>query len=391
MRRLGRLFAGCRFVAGLVAGVVSAACGRGSPSSVEVHPNAANAPPTNAAAIASEGLPVGLGTKALARWRATRAALLDARTELELGTGQLGPELFGYIPMADIDAAGNIVLLDEDAQEVRIFDSRGNFVESFGGRGDGPMELRRAHTLELLPGGRVAVPLGRTGPVKIFGRGRQGWELEEIIDLKPTPGNDLCAFGDGRLFATGYQRQGNRLVSDLSEPIRSLGFGYRHPHQIIRRALSGGLIDCIELSGHIVFGFEIRPILRSYGLDGSLRWTAVIADDYLQLQVAELRHPKTGAIGYAENAHFDHDRLYLVAATKSGEHVLAQYGRVLPEKKEILPRSYLIDAATGIGASIGDALPNVLSIQEDGYIALFEEPEVRLEIRKIGQIGHNDR
>ncbi len=374
----------------MAAAVVSAACGRGSPSLVDAHPNAANAPSVDASVIASEGQPTGLAPEALARWRATSTALLSARTELALGSGEPGPELFGYIPMADIDAGGNIVLLDEDAQEVRVFDSRGNFLESFGGRGDGPMELRRAHTLELLPDGRVAVPLGRTGPIKVFGRGRQGWELREIIDFRPTPGNDLCAFGDGRLFATGFQREGNWLISELSDPTKSLGYGYRHPHQIIRRALSGGFIDCIESAEQIVFGFEIQPVFQSYGLDGSLRWTAAIADDYLQLQVAELRHPKTGAVGYAESAQLDHDRLYLVAATESGEHVLAQLGRVLPEKKEIVPRSYLIDAATGIGAYLGNALPNVLSIQQDGYIALFEEPEVRIEIRKFRQMGHDE-
>ena len=285
--------------------------------------------------------------------------------------------------MADINSAGNVVLLDEDAQEVRIFDPRGNFVESFGGRGDGPMELRRAHTFKLLPDGRVAVPLGRTGPIKIFDRGPRGWELVETIDLRPTPASDLCAFSDGRLFATGYQSEGNWSISGLTVPVSNFGSGYRHSHQIIRRALSGGLIDCIESSGQIVFGFEIQPVLRSYGLDGSLRWIASIADDYLQLQVAELRHPTTGAVGYSANARLDHDRLFLVAATRPGDQVLAQYGRVLPQTKEIVPRSYLIDVATGIGAYIGNTLPHVLSIQEDGYIALFEGPDVRLEIRKM--------
>ena len=70
--------------------------------------------------------------------------------------------------------------------------------------------------------------------------------------------------------------------------------------------------------------------------------------------------------------------------------MLAQLGRVLPEKKEIVPRSYLIDAATGIGAYLGNALPSVLSIQQDGYIALFEEPEVHIEIRKFGQMEHDE-
>ena len=369
-----------------MAGAVLLACGREPSSSVGVHPNAANRPPVGAAVVASEVEPRGLGGEALTRWRAARNALLNARTVLKLGSDQRGPELFGYVPKADIDAEGNIVVLDEAAQEVRIFDAGGNFVEQFGGRGDGPMELRRAHTMELLPDQRIAVPLGRTGPVKIFGRGPQGWELEQTISLKPTPGNDLCGFGDGRLFSSGYGPAGDAIITELTEPIRTIGgYGYQHPHWFIRRALSGGVIDCIESTGQIVFGFEVRPVLRSYGPDGLLHWTAVIADDYLQLQVVERRHPQTGAVGYSNSVELDHDRLFLVAATASGEHLLAQYGRVLPQKEEVIPRSYLIDAATGIGAYLGDdALPIVLSLQEDGYIALFPEPEVHLEIRKVG-------
>ena len=106
----------------------------------------------------------------------TRRAVLEAKPVLRLGSEEAGPELFGYIPKAAIDLDGNVVVLDEDAQEIRIFDPEGGFVESFGGRGDGPMELRQANDFHVLPDARIAVPLGgarpygSVGPIKIFER-----------------------------------------------------------------------------------------------------------------------------------------------------------------------------------------------------------------------------
>ena len=49
-----------------------------------------------------------------------------------------GPDLFGAIYSFDVDAWGRIFVLDDQAQEVRIFDSGGAFVRTVGRRGEGP-------------------------------------------------------------------------------------------------------------------------------------------------------------------------------------------------------------------------------------------------------------
>ena len=146
--------------------------------------------------------------------------------------------------------------------------------------------------------------------------------------------------------------------------------------------MSNGLIECMDRTGHLVFGFSKLPIVRSYRTDGAPLWTAVVRDDYLQLRVSELRHPTTGAVGYSEAIQEDHDRLATIEAVGDGKQLLVQYSRVFPQLKEAVPQSYLVDAATGNGAFLGDFLPYVMSIQPDGYIAAFTDPYSYLEIRK---------
>ncbi len=302
---------------------------------------------------------------------------------LRLGSNRAGPELFGYISMADIAPDGKVVVLDADAQEVRIFDLTGAFIGGFGGRGDGPMELRRATEFHLFPDGRIAVALGKMGPIKVFEQSGGEWRLAEILDLRPTPANSLCGMKDGRLFSAGYMRADDTILNEfVAAGNRSWGRGYRHEHSFIRMALSDGLVACLDGSDRVVFGFQKLPLVRSYGADGTLHWTAAVTD-YLQLQVWESREEETGAVAYSESTSKDHDRLAVVAGLTGGDHLLLQYSRVLNEHRRIVPRSYLVDASTGIGAYLGDTLPNVLSVQSDTYIAVFEDPYYYLEVRRL--------
>ena len=350
-----------------------------------MHPNEQNRPPHDASAITSDSVPSGLTDEALSAWIHTKRALVEAVPVLRLGTDSRGPELFGYVPRAAIGSDGNIVVLDADAQEIRIFDSDGGFVERFGGWGDGPMELRGAIDFHLFPDGRIAVSLGRLGPIKIFQRSDRGWELLDIVDFRPTPANSLCGMSDGRLFSGGYQREYETILNEFDAGIRRFGRGYQHEHSLIRMTLSGGLVECLEQPDRIVFGFMHLPIVRSYTTEGVLQWTAVARDDYLQLEIIEKRHPETGAVGVSRRVVRDHDRLIGIHSVGSDGQLLLQYGRFFWTRREIVPQSYLVDTVTGFGAYLdADSLPIVLSTHHDGYIALFQEPYPHLEVRRMG-------
>jgi len=79
-----------------------------------------------------------------------------------------GPDLFGAIYSFDVDAWGRIFVLDDHAQEVRIFDSNGTFVRTVGKKGEGPGEFTEAVSVDLSRSGEIWVMDMGEGRVSIF-------------------------------------------------------------------------------------------------------------------------------------------------------------------------------------------------------------------------------
>ena len=92
----------------------------------------------------------------------------------EVSIGEFdGPEeyLFGSIWSIAVDDARNVYVFDEQAQHVRVFDSAGAYVETLGGRGEGPGEFRRAEAIAVLPDGRLVVRDPGNQRIEVFGPG----------------------------------------------------------------------------------------------------------------------------------------------------------------------------------------------------------------------------
>lgn len=68
-----------------------------------------------------------------------------------------GPDLFGSILSFDVDAWGRIFVLDNQAQEVRVFDSDGSFLRVVGRKGEGPGEFTQAGSVDLSRKGEIWV------------------------------------------------------------------------------------------------------------------------------------------------------------------------------------------------------------------------------------------
>ena len=79
-----------------------------------------------------------------------------------------GPDLFGAIYSFDVDAWGRIFVLDDHAQEVRIFNSDGTFVRTVGRKGEGPGEFTQAVSIDLSRNGEIWVMRMGEGRVSIF-------------------------------------------------------------------------------------------------------------------------------------------------------------------------------------------------------------------------------
>ncbi len=80
-----------------------------------------------------------------------------------------GPEVFGLITAFRVTPAGTIYILDYMSQQIRVFDSSGEFSHSVGNKGRGPGEFTAAEDFHLTPDGRVLVPDLRTARYSLFG------------------------------------------------------------------------------------------------------------------------------------------------------------------------------------------------------------------------------
>jgi hypothetical protein len=89
-------------------------------------------------------------------WGASTAwrAIEVLRIGREEGTG---PEVFGFPAALEADAEGNVYVLDGQANEVRVFDARGEHLRTMGRTGAGPGEFRQPAGLSLAPGGDLWV------------------------------------------------------------------------------------------------------------------------------------------------------------------------------------------------------------------------------------------
>lgn len=71
--------------------------------------------------------------------------------EVRIGGHDEGPELFGQIADLAVDADGRILVLDQQASELRVFGPEGEHEATLGGPGEGPGEFTRPNGVTIHP------------------------------------------------------------------------------------------------------------------------------------------------------------------------------------------------------------------------------------------------
>lgn len=117
------------------------------------------------------------------------------------GYSEADEEFFGVVANAIVDGNGDSYFLDEQLCEVRVFDSEGSYIRTFGREGEGPGEFRQARDMVLLPNGKVGVIYGQQTRMASY-------------DLDGTIGPDISLTPDGTEFAfmMGAQSRGGQFV-----------------------------------------------------------------------------------------------------------------------------------------------------------------------------------
>lgn len=355
----------------------------------EIHPDTENAVPTDAGIIGEDSLPTGLlSTDALGAWRSAKDNLLAAQTVMRLGTEEEGPQLFGRIGDVALDAEGNVLVFDALAMELRLFDSAGRYISGVGGFGDGPLELRYNlfGVFELLDEGRVLVANGALTKLFLETAGR--WQLDKMVEA-PGLVADACVIGD-RAFFAGWRADDNSLVqtASLATGAADTGFvqGYQHSDYLVRSKMAEGVrIACVPSAQQIIVGWGHLPMIASYRLNQrSPAWTSHVSGRLPSRIVYGRASDQTGADRLAIEDQTDPRDFLEALLPISSEHLLIQYSRTSrSEPTDPVIRSYLVDIASGLGASLGTTLPIISTGLSDGYVAVFSDPYPRIEIRKF--------
>lgn len=114
--------------------------------------------------------------------------------------------LFDGVEDARLLPDGTIAVVNRNSQQVRVFDSDGQFVRAFGRRGDGPGELRDPIAIDLLGDDSLAVWDWSQGRVTVFPL--EGGE-PRAVRLDPLALNPDGSFGVGpglNAFIIGFQQ-----------------------------------------------------------------------------------------------------------------------------------------------------------------------------------------
>ena len=352
-------------VAGMI-GVCLTGCEYFEAKNRIVHPTAANDTREVDARVSEDTLPLGLSPKALAEWRATKAAVSGARVVLTLGRDDHDPEVFGIVNDVAINAQGQIAVLDASAQEVRVFDADGRFSGRFGGVGDGPGEFRRASSIESLSDGRFLVSM--RGRIKIFERSVESWQVSAAHDLPLVGIRNSCLAVPDRLFVSSLHPTDEHIIREVAVQggvVTDFGLGYQDPNPAARVHLSPGSVDCVSTASGIIFAFELLPTIRLYELNGSLVWTSALVEH----SVLRITEDRTTSYVRFDDAQ-PYDVLSSVHMVPSGRFVLLQYRRLFPNEQPELIRTYLLDRESGFGAVLGDSIPEIVDVHRHGYVTV---------------------
>jgi hypothetical protein len=108
---------------------------------------------------------------------------IEAEPLIRIGREAAGPYQFAFLATGALLEDGHIAVADAGAQEIRVFESSGTHVSTFGGPGDGPGEFRALSLVIDYPGDSVAAFDGRHHRTTIHSTSSGGYRtIQNQID-----------------------------------------------------------------------------------------------------------------------------------------------------------------------------------------------------------------
>ncbi|MDE2974176.1 MAG: 6-bladed beta-propeller [Gemmatimonadota bacterium] len=278
----------------------------------------------------------------------------------------------------------HLFVLDGSAQQVRVFDPNGEFVESFGGLGDGPEEMRGAYAIVAEQEGDVLV-FGTGRHIKVFRPTPAGYRFSEHRPL-PISGGMACITASGRLIVAGADTRTDRNVvlheipRRAAEPVRSFGLGYRDSSAFIRFMVANrGPVACTEYEGRdvVLHAFVPLSFVRLLDVeDGAVLWVARLVDHQQLVMTGDatsLTQDPTTEWDIIVTLLPYHDHYALLQAERF-EPITPAKARTMSGPPRGTVHTYLLDIPSGRGASVAVGLVQVMATNRARYAVVTIDP-----------------
>jgi len=307
---------------------------------------------------------------------------MNAREEFRLGLIEgKDYEMFGLIADVDIGSNGDIFVLDARYNDVRVYNTKGDFIQSFGGAGQGPTEFIEAQALSIANDTGLIYVADRHAKIKIFRTIGGKYELRKILELEYAP-EDLCIM-EGEIYVQGINFSDEHIIHvyDMSGNItRSFGELYNSSNPVVKYSLSAGPVAC--LSNYILHQSTNMPYIDVYNIDGILHGV-IKFNDFHPMNIIE----EDTSITFDPGEVFD---LMSQVTPIGSNYFLVQISRTTKKTREEHKEyetiyTYIVSATTWEGIYIGTRLPRILKIDDDRLYAAINSPFPQLIIYKLDQ------
>jgi 6-bladed beta-propeller protein len=291
---------------------------------------------------------------------------------------------FGRIKAIGFLGSGDIVVVDEILNDLRLFTGRGTPIGRVGRAGPGPGEFRDPRSLAVDRAGRLYV--GDAIPhVQVFAPGPGGYQFERAL---PTTGDaqGICALGDWLVVqSTSFTRPDvPHVVDSAGTERRAFGLLYRSPNPGINDVASLGEVAC-DVDHQLIFlaAREMLGEVRAFRLDGVPVWRTVF-DGYRNTRIEDY------GSGYKVTASRAVSPTHSLACMTlvPGIGLLVQWSQRTYE--ELRDRasygtiiSFLLDPATGRPTPLGTTLPPIMAATATEVAVVYEDPVPRFEVRPL--------
>jgi len=171
----------------------------------------------------------------------------------------------------DVDAAGNIYVLDLKDADIRVFDAEGRFTRTIGRQGQGPGEFQSPYTVIITPGSQIFVQDGRSRLMSLFSL--EGRYLKRVsaanhlllLGLKiDTESNAVAVFSE-------FESSGIRKYDPEFKPIFTVFELPRDPKELNTGYLPGPDMGFSLLpTDYIVWGYSTEYLISVVNPQGRL-------------------------------------------------------------------------------------------------------------------------